>query len=235
MATGTGTDALLGAYLLAEDAVSVESALSDLIGGQAEPIVRRVVSSRMAGLSADIDDVCSEARLELLLHLRRVKEGRSSGAIGDFRAYTATIAGNAANRYFRRKQRQLTTSLEEDAVPEGGVAEEPGTALDRRRFVARLWEEIQILPRQQRVALLLNLRDRHGNSVLFLFPLCGVASFAGIASALELSEDELVRLWNDLPADDNSIGALLGCARQRVINLRMAGRKRLTNRLGGRQ
>jgi hypothetical protein len=94
-----------------------------------------------------------------------------------------------------------------------------------------LWREMGEVPRAQRVALLLNLRDGTGNSVLSLFPLLGIANLPEIAAALEISESELEKIWNDLPWDDNAIGRLLDCSRQQVINLRMAGRKRLANRV----
>jgi RNA polymerase sigma factor (sigma-70 family) len=234
MSSINGPDALLGPYLRAQEPAALEASLGELIGSHADPVVRRVVASRLSGLANDIEDVSSVALIELLLHLKRIKAGRPLDAIADFRAYAATVAANACNRYFKRRQQQLAASIPADSVPEAGTNEEPESALDTRRFVSRLWEEIGALPREQRVALLLNLRDRRGNSVLFLFPLCGVADFRRIAAVLEMPEHELLTLWNELPADDNSIAKLLGCARQRVINLRKASRKRLTNRLGAR-
>ncbi len=291
----------------------------------ARPIVRRVVSSRLAGRWDDVDDVCSEAGLELLLHLRRVKARSAVRDIADFPAYVATVAANACNQYFRRRRpgrarlkKQIRFLVSEDpefrfgtsadgcawcdlagrptSVPEtrdldaleeridadrdlrrilarileeaGGAVElesvvelvariwrlppdpttpmtgvpldgvaaeekEPELSIDRRRFTVRLWQEIRRLPREQRAALLLHLRDHRGNSVLFLFPVSGVASFAQIAATLEMGPDQLSGLWNELPADDHAIATLLGCTRQRVINLRMSARKRLANRMRG--
>jgi DNA-directed RNA polymerase specialized sigma24 family protein len=321
-----GLNARLDSYLRSEDRESLETTLGDLLESDAQPILRRVVVSRLSGLWDDIDDVCSEARLELLLHLRRVKSGASGNGITDFPAYVATIAINACNRYFGRRRpgrarlkkqirilaseggelglrpsadgrtcchlagspcepgvadldalerriepdrdlrRLLVRVLEaaggaldlesvvelvssiwrlppDPTSPLSGVAletipaveEEPGDAIDRRRFTVRLWQEIRGLPREQRLALLLNLRDHRGNSVLFLFPLTGIATFPEIAAALGMSEDRLSALWNDLPADDRSVGEILGCARQRVINLRMSARKRLANRMRDRR
>jgi hypothetical protein len=107
------------------------------------------------------------------------------------------------------------------------------SAIDGRRFAARLWEEIRKLPHGQRVALLLNLRDGRGNSALALFPITGVAAFPDVARVLELSETELAEAWPGLPLDDNRIAQMLGCARQQVINLRMAAKKRLSVRMRG--
>ena len=274
----------------------------------------------------DIDDVCSEARLELLLHLRRMKADPASVAIEDFPAYVSVLATNACNHYFRRRRpgrarlrrqviyvlrhepafrlsdgpdgrtwcelqaspsrsriadarvleqlaqgvegdRNLATVLQRILKAAGAAVEfdalaaivvrvwhippdpvddsdavdlneipAPGpgaeVAMDRRRFTARLWDEVRRLPRAQRVALLLNLRVGRGNSALALFTAAGIAAFAEVAGALEVSEAELAAIWVELPYDDNRIAGLLGCTRQQVINLRMAARKRLNTRLG---
>jgi RNA polymerase sigma factor (sigma-70 family) len=319
-------NARLDSYLRSEDRESLETTLGDLMESDAQPILRRVIVSRLSGLWDDIDDVCSEAGLELLLHLRRIKLGGGTSEIADFPAYVATVAINACNRYFGRRRpgrarlkkqirvlaseggevrlrasgdgrvwchlagkegessaadldalerrieperdlRRLLRRVLEEAGgaldlenvvelvgriwrlppdptnPSSGVAleeipaaeEEPGDAIDRRRFTVRLWQEIRGLPREQRLALLLHLRDHCGNSVLFLFPLTGVATFSEIAAVLGVTEDRLSALWNELPADDRAIGEILGCPRQRVINLRMSARKRLANRMRGRR
>lgn len=326
---------MLQPYLQADDSPSQEATLSELMTAHALPIVRRVVAARLSGLWDDMDDVCSEIGLELLLRLRRLKADPIGNAIADFPAYVASVAANGCNQYFRRRRPGRTrlkkqirflashdaefrlkataqgqmwcgmtgrdaaaldapgwtegqcsvvgdldrfaagiessgdlgrllvqiltgaggplelniltdvvariwrirpdepagSSLAVDSVP--APFTEPELVIDRGRFTARLWQEIRQLPRSQRVALLLNLRDRGGNSVLFLFPLCGVASFEQVASALEIAQENLSELWNQLPLDDLSIGSLLNCARQQVINLRMAARKRLANRMRG--
>jgi len=327
---GTG---VLEAYLQAEDPSSQEATLAELLEIHAKPAIRRVVSARLAGLWDDIDDVCSEVRLELFLRLRRFKADPVSHPIDDFPSYVAAVAVNACNQYFRRRRpgrtrlkkqirfllsqeaefrlsastdgkawcalaargrpslqttgrtgTDLTATIDPDVIASrieadpdlgrmlieilaqagapleldvlaGIVARvwrippdvrpgvsvavdaipaplaEPELVIDRRRFVTRLWVEVRQLPPKQRVALLLNLRDRGGNSALFLFPLCGVASFDEIASTLEVKGETLSDLWNRLPLDDLSIGGLLDCPRQQVINLRMAARKRLANRM----
>jgi hypothetical protein len=101
--------------------------------------------------------------------------------------------------------------------------------LGQRRKAARVWCHVCELPLRQRQALLLNLRD----DGLALFLLTGIATLATLASALEMSPGALAELWNDLPMPDRAIAARLGCTPQQVINLRMAARKRLANRLAG--
>lgn len=307
-------DALLEPWLQARQEVE-EACLAGLIEN-AEPVIRRVVTSRLAGSWDDVDDVCSEARLELLLYLRRMKADPEGRGIGEFTGYVASLALNTCNHYFRRRRpglarlrkqirhllqhdpafrldqtvcglsswpenmprayaqssagiqgdRDLTVLLARILEHAGGpvtfetlvemaatiwriapdplassepldpetlaaTAPHPDVSIDQRRDAARLWQEIGGLPRGQRVALLLNLRDGPGNSVLSMFPLLGIANLAQIAAMIELSESELEKMWSDLPWDDNAIGRLLHCPRQQVINLRMAGRKRLANRM----
>lgn len=102
-------------------------------------------------------------------------------------------------------------------------------SIAQRERAGRAWQEIRALPVRQRQALLLNLKD----DALGLFLITGTASLRAIAASLELSVEALAALWNDLPLPDNDVAERLGCTRQQVINLRMAARKRLLNRLDG--
>jgi len=310
-------------YLRASETGLEQDQLGELMSA-AEPVIRRTVLARLSGRWDDIDDVCSEARLELLLYLRRMKSRPGASPIDDFAAYVGTLARNTCRQYFRRRHagrarlsKQIAFLLQDDpeftswqklgstwcgragcreestppalsatSLPvdgsrdlaalmaqlfdaAGGAIEfedlvntiarfwhipldvdsaasdvdvngisatwQPAEiTIDRRRYVERLWAEIRQLPRSQRVALLFHLRDGRGHPILAMFPVSGVASFADIAAALEINESELAGIWIELPWDDNSIARFLGSARQQIINLRMAARKRLANRLGAR-
>ena len=112
-----------------------------------------------------------------------------------------------------------------DAPP--ATREDPADELARRARLAALWDEIERLPPAHRAALLLNLRDDRGGSAIDLFLFTGVASFAALAAALELREEELAALWNRLPLEDAEIAARLGLSRQQIINLRSTARRRL--------
>ncbi|MCU1382461.1 MAG: hypothetical protein JWL71_1158 [Acidobacteria bacterium] len=101
-------------------------------------------------------------------------------------------------------------------------------ALEQRGRVAGVWAEIRDLPIRQRHALLLNLKD----DAITVFLTSGTASLRDIATALDLPVETFAALWNELPLPDNAVADRLGCTRQQVINLRMAARKRLANRLG---
>jgi hypothetical protein len=117
------------------------------------------------------------------------------------------------------------TAVADAAVPDGGQQVQD---LD---FARALWREIQELRPLQRKALLLNLRYEGDLDVLSVLILSGVATLAELAAALEMSEDELVALWKELPLQDARIAEILGLRRQQVINLRKAARDRLSRRL----
>lgn len=123
----------------------------------------------------------------------------------------------------------------EDAAGFTAAAAEsdPAWHVEKRIFLQRLWEELQQLPRNQRAALLLNLKDAGGRGCITLFPATGVATLRQLADALEMSADDFARLWNELPLEDARIAELLGLTRQQVINARKSGRERLARRLKG--
>jgi RNA polymerase sigma factor (sigma-70 family) len=105
--------------------------------------------------------------------------------------------------------------------------------VEKRIFLQRLWEEINQLPPNQRVALLLNLRDTEGGGGITLFPALRIATIQQLAEAMEMSAEELAGMWNELPLEDTRIAQMLRLTRQQVINVRKAARKRLTRRMKG--
>ena len=113
------------------------------------------------------------------------------------------------------------------------IVADPAWRTENRMFLQRLWEELQQLPKNQRAALLLNLRDASGQGCITLFPATGIATGRQLAAALELSPETFAEIWNDLPLEDARIAELLGLTRQQVINARKSGRERLARRLKG--
>lgn len=103
--------------------------------------------------------------------------------------------------------------------------------VEQRQFLKLLWDEVVQLPLRQRAALLLNLRDEQGGGVMALLPMVGVATIRQLAAVLEMTLEELARLWPDLPLDDLRIAGLLSLTRQQVINLRKSARERLARRM----
>lgn len=124
---------------------------------------------------------------------------------------------------------------DEDAVASVADTTEPDPAwrIEKRMFLQRLWEELEQLPRNQRAALLLNLKESSGFGCITLFPATGIATLRQLANALEMTAESLAEMWNELPFEDAKIAELLGLTRQQVINARKSGRERLTRRLKG--
>ncbi|MEP6593328.1 MAG: hypothetical protein ABJC51_06525 [Acidobacteriota bacterium] len=311
-------DAVLESFRRAPDDQADER-LGALLAGEASPIIRRVIASRLGGAAGEADDVHAQVLMQLMLRLRdgRVEDGLAS--IDAFGAYVATAAHHGCDHYLRRKYPQrwrlrnrIRYVLEhdrrfaiwkspqgawrcgvrgEDALPAGKppaaaavgrvepaqlkalltrifalsagpldlsvvvdltaavwavplfqhedpsglnvLADQSRPADDviaQRQRTARTWEEITRLPVRQRQALLLNLKD----DALGLFLVTGTASLAAMAETLEMGVAVLAALWHALPLPDTELAARLGCTRQQVINLRMAARKRLLNRLVSR-
>jgi DNA-directed RNA polymerase specialized sigma24 family protein len=103
--------------------------------------------------------------------------------------------------------------------------------LETHQYLVLLWREIAALPRDQRRALLLNLRAPGSENATVLFVAAGVAQFDAIAEAVGMTPQRLMALWDDLPLDDLTIAAHLGVTRQQVINLRKSARERLVRRM----
>ena len=132
---------------------------------------------------------------------------------------------------------QPLKSLAEDEDAVALVADtaerDPAWRIENRMFLQRLLEELRQLPRNQRAALLLNLKDASGFGSITLFPATGIATLRELANAVEMSTERFAELWNELPIEDAKIAELLGITRQQVINARKSGRERLARRLKG--
>jgi DNA-directed RNA polymerase specialized sigma24 family protein len=101
---------LLTSWLVESNPAQGQETLSRLIAVHAEPVVRRIVSFKLAGSSfhknsaravADIDDVCNEALRTLLTHLGGLKAAVQPTPPRNFSSYVAVTAFNACNEYFR--------------------------------------------------------------------------------------------------------------------------------------
>ena len=108
----------------------------------------------------------------------------------------------------------------------------PLSTLEGRQHLESVWCEMATLPVRQRRALLLQLRLDDGESVALALEALGIVDASMLAAALEMSLDELLSLWDELPPPDLRIAEMMGITRQQVINLRKSGRERLARRLG---
>lgn len=180
---------------------------------------------------------------ELTAHVRMLKGGRQQALSDALAAVFKHLGGpvefdelvSAAATLLGIRDQPLESLPEhEDASASTPAAEsDPAWQIEKRIFLQRLWEELQLLPPNQRAALLLNLKDAGGTGCITLFPATGVATMRQLAGTLEMSADDFARLWNELPLEDARIAELLGLTRQQVINARKSGRERLARRLKG--
>jgi RNA polymerase sigma factor (sigma-70 family) len=106
-------DALLNQWLREADKNRADALLELLIGSHAEPLVRRIVSFKLASVrsrsvggiqQADVEDVCSTVLCNLLARLEHVKFGENQPAVRSFSGYVAVTAYNACNEYFRAQK-----------------------------------------------------------------------------------------------------------------------------------
>jgi DNA-directed RNA polymerase specialized sigma24 family protein len=164
------------------------------------------------------------ARAKLFEIVRQVFR-RSSGPLTLDDLLAIVIAHPGIREQFQDLQMQADKEVDSLADPRSHLHTR------KKLYLERLWSEICGLPAKQRVALLLNLRDREGRDAIAAFPATGIASISQIAVALEMAKEELAQLWNDLPLDDARIAHRLQLTRQQVINLRKSARERLTNRM----
>ncbi|HET6977952.1 MAG TPA: hypothetical protein VFI24_16605 [Pyrinomonadaceae bacterium] len=143
------------------------------------------------------------------------------------------VGGVAALQGISDRPMESLTTDEETSFEPAAADPDPAWRVEKKFFLERLWEELQQLPRNQRLALLLNLKDANGFGAITLFPATGIATIRQLAAALEISPEELANMWNDLPIEDLRIAELTGLTRQQVINARKSGRERLARRLKG--
>jgi DNA-directed RNA polymerase specialized sigma24 family protein len=188
-----------------------------------------------------VEQISSDAHL--VSQIRLIKSGSRQSEAGRVLAELFDRLGNPVE--FDRlvgflaglltiEDKPSESTADDEAVFATKAAGGPDTAwlVEKRIFLERLCEEVRLLPRNQRAALLLNLRGTEGGCIA-LFPATGVASIRQLAEMLEIGVDELALLWNQLPLNDGRIGELLNLTRQQVINARKSARERLTRQLRG--
>ena len=95
-------DAILAPFVAARDS-DAEATLGDLLATHATPLIRRVITSRLGHTNSDVDDVCSQVVLQLMLRLRQGVKGGDLSAIHTFDGYVAASAHHGCDHYLRRK------------------------------------------------------------------------------------------------------------------------------------
>ena len=94
---------MLESFLASPDEQESEEQLGELLARHAAPLVRRVVSRRLGSSFGDIEDVCSQVMLQLMLRLRQEKADANLAGIDAFASYVATAAHHGCDHYVRAK------------------------------------------------------------------------------------------------------------------------------------
>jgi DNA-directed RNA polymerase specialized sigma24 family protein len=198
-------------------------------GRAASPEAAQRLGEMHGRVAADAGD--GRPRSRALAFARMVREllARAGGPcrVGELLTILEDVLGvasgpPASSEGLSNESGEITVaSLERSAVD---VAEQ-------RDYLERLWAQIRLLPRHQRVALLLNLRDAAGRGMIGLLPLIGLATQAEIAMVLEMAPPRLEAVWDELPLEDEWIARELGVTRRQVINFRKCARERLWRRM----
>ena len=106
-------ETLLDEWLRELDRDRAAAQLDSLVSSFAGPLIRRIVSFKLASLGtragggiqmADVEDVWGNALYQLLARLERLKSGERQPAVRNFSGYVAVTAYNACNEYFRSKK-----------------------------------------------------------------------------------------------------------------------------------
>lgn len=137
---------------------------------------------------------------------------------------TLDVLSSAVARTIGVSEKRAEVPLSEhEPAREAGVDE----ALENRMTLRDLWDDVRKLAPKQRVALLLNLLDAHGQECLTLMPLTRTATIPEIAAAVGMDAEAFAALWPRLPLSDVAIGELLDVTPRQVIKLRRLARERL--------
>ena len=103
--------------------------------------------------------------------------------------------------------------------------------LEGRAALQSLWEEIRQLPAPQRWAVCLDLADQNGNDLFTILLEAGAVSWTQLAHDLDVTLNEFIELWRQLPMENEGIAEYLGTTRTNVNKWRWRGLQQLRTRL----
>lgn len=185
-------------------------------------------------------DAYSHALLKLIEWLHKLKKNPDQEAIKEFFTRAKNVVIEAYRKYLKKFNERVAREIALDEISIEDISDpnyihplvsieysDLESSHEARSYIQKIWDHITLLPRDQRVALILGLKDERGASLLISLPILGIASIRQIAKVLDLSERRLAQLWEDLPLHDARIAMILGTERRRVIRLRTSARIRL--------
>jgi RNA polymerase sigma factor (sigma-70 family) len=98
-------------------------------------------------------------------------------------------------------------------------------------LLKRLWQALQLLPKDQRAVFILGFEDDAGQDLFTALLVARVASLKEIAKAMELTIPEVIRLRLEMPMNTTSIAARLKTTRANISKWRFRALRRLRNEL----
>jgi hypothetical protein len=210
-------------YHVVDDYVRATNPEGAMVANRIRYLLRH--DDRFAAWDIDGEAICGLAgwagqRANLPERLERFPSRQVDGSalLGFFRSLGSPLSLRTLIAHATSRPASALFSL---AVEDRGFA-----GVETRQLLNRLWDEIAKLPLQQRIALLFSVRDSRSTSAL-----AGTTSIDEVARTIGWENAALAEIWNELPFEDDRIGAMLGLTRQQVINLRKSARARLTRRM----
>jgi hypothetical protein len=94
-------DPLLVPFLTSPDGPAADDRLGDLLQQHATPLIRRIISRRLARPAPETEDLCAQIVLQLLVRLRQEKADARLEAIDGFTSYVAATARHGCDHYIR--------------------------------------------------------------------------------------------------------------------------------------
>jgi len=153
-----------------------------------------------------------------------------------FRQIGAPVRFNDLAVIMARLWNVQEASGEAEDPPEVADSNSPvDVTMGHKQWLVGLWKQICDLKRNQRAALLLNLKGADGACAASLIVMTGVATIRQIAEAVEIPIPQFAELWKRMPLSDLEIAGLMGITRQQVINLRKCARERLVRHMKQRK
>ncbi len=105
------------------------------------------------------------------------------------------------------------------------------TRLEAHETLQRLWEEIRALPPQQRDTFYLSFADENGDDLFSLLLRARVVTLPQLARELDLSVDQLMALWQEMPMNNVTLSSVLNVSRPQINKWRFRAIERLKKRV----
>lgn len=97
--------------------------------------------------------------------------------------------------------------------------------------VKQLWEEIRGLPPKQRNTFCLSFADENGDDLFSLLLRARVVTILELARELDLTLDQLMALWKEMPMDNAALSSFLNVSRPQINKWRFRALERLKKRI----